>query len=87
MATYVEQDHVALFPPYQDLRLLRYRKGQVEVLALDDAPVSVQGRRVVRAVVASVGGPGGPVVPAAAPGAGEVPEPGGEAVVLVPSYD
>lgn len=87
MATHIEQDHIALFPLHQYLWRLCYRKGQVEILALDYAPVSVQGRRVIRAVVASVGRLGGPVVSAAAPGAGEITEPSGEAVILVLSYD
>lgn len=87
MATHIEQDHVTLFPLDQYLRRLRYRKGQVEIAALNHASVPVQRRRVIRAVVASVGRLGGSVVPAAAPGAGEVTEPSGEAVVFVFSYD
>lgn len=42
---------------------------------------------MVRAVVASVGGLGGSMMPAAAPGAGEVTEPGGEAVIFMFSYN
>lgn len=47
MATYIEQDHITLFPFHQDLGGFRYREGQVEILALNYASVSIQRRRVI----------------------------------------
>lgn len=85
--TYIKQDQVSPFPADQDLRLLGQRQRQVEVLLLDLLAVAIDGRRVIRVVVAAEGRLRGSVIDAAAPGAGHVAEPRGQARVGVFSDD